>query len=311
MNPKVLVICGPTATGKTKLAVALARSFGGELVSADSRQVYRGMDIATGKDLHEVRSMPLWMIDQVNPDQEFSVSQYVVGAQKAIEDIHERGKLPILVGGTGFYIQALTHPLDTIDVAPNVSLREELKHASVAELTKRLIALDAHTWKDMNASDRVNPRRLIRRIEILSSRSKAPSVAHVKRYDALTIGLTASNEKLYQRIDRRVDARMKAGVLDEVKLLVSAGYAWDLPSMSGLGYRQWYGYFTVGVRERAVLLPSIIQQWKYDEHRYARRQMTWFRKMEGIAWFDTGSSAYTIEVEQKVRAWYTENRDLA
>ncbi len=311
MNPKVLVICGPTATGKTKLSVALARSFGGELVSADSRQVYRGMDIATGKDLHEVGNMPLWMIDQVNPDQEFSVSQYVIGAQKAIEDIHERGKLPILVGGTGFYIQALTHPLDTIDVAPNVSLREELKHASVAELVERLVKLDVQTWKDMNASDRVNPRRLIRRIEILSSGSKTTSVAHVMRYDALIIGLTASHEKLYQRIDRRVDARMKAGVLDEVKLLVSAGYAWDLPSMSGLGYRQWYGYFTVGVRERAALLPSIIQQWKYDEHRYARRQMTWFRKMEGIVWFDTGTSAYATEVERKVRAWYTENRDLA
>ncbi len=288
----------------------MARRFGGELVSADSRQLYRGMDIATGKDSAAVGSTALWMIDVVDPGDEFSVSQYVAGARAAIADIHTRGKLPIVVGGTGFYIQGLLHPLDTIDIPPNHHLRKQLARASLSEVTRRLMTLDPQAWKDMNASDRANPRRLIRKIEILTARPRVPSAAAAPAYDSLIIGLTAPYEELYRRIDDRVDKRMVEGVLEEVQRLLDAGYSWNLPSMSGLGYRQWYGYFTGNRRDRAALLPSIVKQWKFDEHAYARRQMTWFRKMPAIDWVDIRLPDVADIVARKVGAWYTEHRDF-
>lgn len=287
---KLLVIGGATATGKTEIAVHLAKLFGGELVSADSRQVYKGMDIGTGKDLSEVADIPLWMIDVVAPDEEFSVSHYARLAKSAITDIRKRKKLPIVVGGTGLYIQSLTHGFDTIDIPPNKKLREKLKDASVRQLQGMI---DRSVLDTMNESDKNNPRRLIRKIEIIAHTTKSRIV---EDQDVLFIGLTAPMEELYRRIDARVEKRVTQGIKDEIQTLLRKGYSWDLPSMNTLGYKQWKDAFS---DEEAII------RWKYDEHAYARRQITWFRKEKNIVWFDIHPSNSFAAIEKLVREWYT------
>lgn len=287
---KVLIITGPTATGKTALAVSLAKHFNGELVSADSRQVYIGMDIVTGKDRSEIGDTPIWMIDVVRPDEPYSVSHYASQANSVIADIQKRGKLPIVVGGTGLYIQALIQGIDTLGIPPDMKMRKRLESATVRELQDMI---DPSILGAMNVSDRNNPRRLVRKIEI----AKAGVLRTTrKRYDVCFIGLTLPRDLLYQRIDDRVDMRMRAGAKEEVDTLVSQGYARNLPAMQTLGIREW---------EHAVSEKEAITQWKYDEHAYARRQMTWFKRQKDIRWFDSTKETLVSEVEKVVHQWYT------
>ena len=263
---KLLVICGPTATGKTAFSAMLAKKFNGELISADSRQVYRGMDIVTGKDRPDV---PIWLYDVVNPDEEFSVSHWMRLAKQAIEDIQKRNKLPIVVGGTGLYIHALLNPLETIDIPPNQHLRKKLQCITVGELQQMI------SRGDMNQSDWNNPRRLIRKIEV--AESKIVMQKQLNTFDYLIIGLTASLTELYRRIDKRLEKRTRAGMDVEIASL-RARYNRNLPSMSAIGL---------------------------NEHAYARRQMTWFKKMPSVNWFDITSSDYQDAVAEKVARWYT------
>lgn len=275
---KLCVICGPTATGKTALAVALAKKLSGELVSADSRQVYREMDIGTGKDRGAIGDVPIWMYDVAAPDEEFSVSQYATMARAAIADIVKRGHLPIVVGGTGFYINALLHPFQTINIPPDNRLRAELADLTVSQLQQKT------TRGGMNESDWNNPRRLIRKIEITAAGDER---GHEKgaEFDACLIGLTAPMHTLDKRIGERVDERLRQGMADEVTTLVKK-YGRDIPAMSALGYRS-------------------TERWAKDERAYARRQMTWFRKVPGITWFDITKKGYEAEVTRHVFAWYT------
>lgn len=261
---KILIICGPTATGKTALAADLARQFNGELVSADSRQVYRGMDLTTGKD--RPKGIKIWLYDVVDPDEEFSVSHWAQLARGAIADIHDRNKLPIIVGGTGLYIKALLQPLTTIDIPPDQVLRRKLKDASVSALQNMIVR------GDMNDSDWNNPRRLIRKIEI--SRSPKSKEVHIA-YDPLVIGLTAPLPVLDARIDERMTTRLKAGLSSEISCLQN--YSRDLPAMSAIGV---------------------------NEHAYARRQLTWFKKQKDVRWFDVTNKDYGKEIASIVRAWY-------
>ena len=295
---KVLAIVGPTATGKTALAVALAKKFNGELVSADSRQVYRGMDIGTGKDTETLEGIPMHVYDVVRPDEPFNISLYQTKAQTCIEDILKRKKLPIIVGGSGLYIHVLFHPL-TIQVEPNETLRNELSILSKEELQKKLQEVGKDFWEALNFSDRENPRRLTRKIEIALGNQKKAKQKPCS-YDVLQIGLQLKADELYQRIDARVEKRVLQGVTREIQTLLDHGYGWDLPSMSSLGYRQWKPYF-----EGFVEKETVIQQWKYDEHAYARRQMTWFRKDKTIRWFDVQKSGETAAIESLVASWYT------
>ena len=295
---KVLFIIGPTATGKTACAVALAKKFNGELVSADSRQVYRGMDIGTGKDTETLEGIPMHLYDVVSPDEPFNISLYQTKARVCIEDILKRKKLPIIVGGSGLYVHVLLHPL-TIQVEPNETLRNELSILSKEELQKKLQEVGKESWDVLNHSDRENPRRLIRKIEIAMGNQKETK-QELCPYDVLQIGLHLDADKLYPRIDARVEKRVSQGVTDEIQTLLDHGYGWDLPSMSSLGYRQWKPYFD-GLVEKA----SVIEQWKYDEHAYARRQMTWFRKDKTIRWFDIQKSGEVAVIESLVASWYT------
>lgn len=329
---KLLIICGPTATGKTQLALTLAKQFSGELVSADSRQIYQGMDIATGKDLpsnaevqnaklkikfrgktynlsaYIVDQVPLWMYDVIKPDENFSVSHYQHLARKVISHIGEKGRLPIVVGGTGLYLKALTENIDSINVPPDLVLRQKLTVLTVAELQRKVQELNPEVWGAMNTSDRFNPRRLIRKIEVISSQKKNAFAEKIgnEQFNVLNLGLTAPRNILYRRIDERVERRVKQGIVTEIDKLLRQGYSWDLPAMSSLGYREWKIYFTQNKNVREVSREKIITQWKFDEHGYARRQITWFKKQSDIVWFDITEPNLVARVAAKVATWYTQ-----
>lgn len=295
---KLLCVVGPTATGKTNLAVSLAKRFDGELLSADSRQVYRYMDIGTGKDKASLKGVSLYMYDVINPDEPFNVTHYKEKTCEYIDDCMKRHKLPILVGGSGLYVKAILHPF-TVRVKPNEVLREKLETHTKFQLQQKLQEVGMTYWDALNTSDRENPRRLIRKIEIaLGGETKIQQGE--TPYDVLQIGLTEPLEVLYKQIDERVDERVKQGMIEEIQALLNKGYTWDLPSMSGLGYRQWKPYID-GIATKE----EVIRKWKYDEHTYARRQMTWFRKDKTIHWFDRTKEGIEREIESLVRSWYT------
>lgn len=296
---KVLVISGPTATGKTKIAVLLAKKFNGELVSADSRHVYRGMDIGTGKDKKALQGVPIWMYDVVTPDEPFSVSQYKMLATNAIADIHSRGKLPIIVGGTGLYIKSLIGDFDGSGVKPDEALRKRLSTYALDALQHMLQEVGKPVWDGMNTSDRQNPRRLIRKIEIAKG-TKQKNISKRQLYDVCQIGLCMDRALLYKKIDERVMDRVRDWVEQEIRTLLNNGYSWDLPSMSALGYRQWKPYIEGGKSKGTV-----IARWKFDEHGYARRQMTWFRADKTIQWFDMATRDVEKNIESVVASWYT------
>lgn len=260
---KLLIICGPTATGKTDLAAKLAKEFSGEIISADSRQVYKGMDIVTGKD--KPRGVKIWGYDLVKPDEEFSVAHFVKLANEQIKKIAGRGHLPIVVGGTGFWLDALVSPPPTIDVKPNWKLRKRLEKFSAKQLLNQLKKIDLGRAASMNQSDRNNPRRLIRAIEVAKSGKRGGKAVG---YEAIWIGLKATLKVLDRRIEERVKKRVKAGAVKEWERLKSK-FNQDLPSMSAIGYRE---------------LPDI-GKWVRAEKQYARRQLTWFRKNKAIKWY--------------------------
>ncbi len=326
---KLLVICGPTGVGKTSLALRLAKKFNGEIVSADSRQVYKGMDIGTGKDLpanskfkilnpkqfqisnfkfqigyYLFAGIRTWLLDVVTPAQEFSVADYVNLAWKVISDIWKRKKLPIIVGGTGFYIKGLVDGIETLGVPPDWELRQKLQDLSVQKLFEMLARIDPEKAASMNASDRKNPRRLIRAIELASKTPKRALVPRRYTLNPIFIGLKAPYKTLYQRIDKRINEQIKMGAEKEVRKLLKQGCAWDLPAMTAMGYGVWREYF-----EDKKSLAEVVQKWKFDEHAYARRQMTWFRRDPKIHRFDITRRGWQKKVEQLIKAWYNSYSD--
>lgn len=280
---KLLVVCGPTATGKTEIAMRLAKIFSGELVSADSRQVYKYMDIGTGKD--RPKGATIYGYDLVDPDEEFSVSQYVNFADNAIEKIYSKNKLPILVGGTGLYIKAVVDGIETANVPRNEKLREELTLKSASELAEILKKLDIKKFNLLNDSDNKNPRRLIRAIEVAKSRTKFKN--SIRHRDCLFIGLTLPGDLLAKKIMARVDNRVKIGFGKEVQFLKKKGLFEYVPTQT-LGYKDW---------------PDV-EKWKNEEIKYAKRQKTWFKKDERINWFNVSESDSTEKIEKLVRKWH-------
>lgn len=312
---KLLVICGPTATGKTALAIKLAERLGGEVVSADSRQVYKKMDIGTGKDLprnakkiggyYLINGIPVWGYDLIDPKKSFSVANYVRFARKTINGVVRRRKLPILVGGTGLYIQGVVNGISSVDVPQNQDLRKNLIDKSPAELFEILAVQDSIKAASLNASDKMNPRRLIRAIEIAQWKletggeliTKTPAL---KNYSNLFIGLSAPKDDLFKKIDMRVEARVGAGIEKEIKKLIAEGISWDDQAMSSLGYRQWRDFFE-GTRDKK----ETISQWKKEERHYAKRQTTWFKRDRRIKWFDISKPGWTDSVEKLAKIWYS------
>ncbi|MEK7550681.1 MAG: tRNA (adenosine(37)-N6)-dimethylallyltransferase MiaA [Patescibacteria group bacterium] len=302
MNSKLLVICGPTATGKTNLAGHLAKKFNGELVSADSRQVFKGMDIGTGKDY--IKGVKIWGYDLISPKKDFSISVYLKFAKKAILDIARRGKLPILVGGTGFYIKGVVDGIPTVLIPQNEDFRKNFENKSVEDLFEMLAQIDPSRAGQMNTSDKKNPRRLIRAIEVATwklehgDKKKSSAISHQPL--VLMVGLTSSKNVLERKIYKRVEERIKMGIKKEIQDLLNSGVDWDDQSMQALGYRQWRDYFEGGVPEEVV-----INEWAREEKKYAKRQLTWFRKDMRIKWFDIAADSYPGVVESLVKKWYS------
>jgi tRNA dimethylallyltransferase len=316
---KLLIICGPTATGKTKLGLSFAKKFNGEIISADSRQVYKGMNIGTGKDLpvnlkfkisnlklggaYEVNGVAVWGYDLVSPKNEFSVSKYLKFAQKIISDIESRGKLPILVGGTGLYIKGVIDGIPTVNVPRNKKLRENLENLNATQLYETLSQIDSFKAGSMNSSDNKNPRRLIRAIEVATwmidnSRKGLPQSKET--YDTFFVGLNAPTEFLNERINKRVDERIERGFESEVKKLINSGVDWGDQSMQSLGYRQWRDF-----AEGAVDKETAISEWKKEERKYSKRQLTWWKRDNRINWFNIQDGEYQKKVENLVKRWYS------
>ncbi len=294
---QLLVITGPTATGKTSLALKLAKKFSSQIISADSRQVYIGMDIGTGKDKPKP-GPKIHGLDLVKPDQDFSVAHFVNFALPLIKTIHQTGELPIVVGGTGLYLKALTQPLKTINIKPNLQLRQKLNKLPLKQLQAQLKQFNPDRFNSMNSSDQLNPRRLVRAIEISQSNLQDPSLK--VKFDTLWIGLTAKKSILDKRIIKRVAKRIKQGAEQEVKALIKAGYSWDLPSLSAMGYQQWQPYFA-----NKATLENVKQTWITAEQQYLRRQLTWFKTQPHINWFEIIDKNLLVKVVSQVKAWYT------
>jgi len=284
----LVAIVGPTAIGKSKLAFRLASDFGAEIVSADSRQVYRYMDIGTNKPtLEEQKSIPHHLIDVVNPDEDFNLADYLHMARKVIEAIQQRGKLPLLVGGSGLYVWSIIEGWEIPNVPPNQDLRRELEIKAREQgshaLYQQLCEVDPVATAKI---DPHNIRRIIRALEIYQLSGQSPSLVRRKEapdFPVLIIGLTAERSELYHKIDQRVDKMISRGLIEEVKELMHKGYNLSLPSMSGIGYKQ-IGDFLSG----KMALPKAVEKIKYETHRLARHQYAWFRPSDArINWFDT------------------------
>ncbi len=287
---RLVAIVGPTAVGKSKLALRLARAFDGEIVSADSRQVYRHMDISTAKPSREELSLvPYHLINIVNPDEDFSLAQYQELAYRAIDDIQRRHKLALLVGGSGLYIWSVLEGWGIPQVPPDLEFRHSLEEKAARvgkdELYQELMEVDPVAAQKI---DRRNVRRTIRALEVYrGAETPLSQLQHKKAppFNTLIIGLTTDREELYRRIDLRVDEMIKQGLVAEVEGLVNMGYDFALPAMSGIGYKQ-IGMFLSG----ELTLAAAIQQIKFETHRFVRHQYNWFRlEDDRINWFDIQS----------------------
>ncbi len=289
----LIAIVGPTGVGKTGLAVALGRELRGEIISADSRQIFQHMDIGTDKPTEEERELvPHHLIDIIAPDQEFTLVQYQERAYRAIEDVLSRTKVPLLVGGTGLYIRAVLEGFLIPRVKPDLRLRRELLQKAEREGAELLHAQLQEVDPEAAATiDPRNVRRVIRALEVYHELREPMSQVQMRDpppYRTFKVGLTMEREELYRRIDQRVDGMVKRGLLAEVQSLVAQGYGYDLPAMSGLGYRQM-GMYLRG----EVDLPAAIRRIKSETHRFVRQQYKWFRlDDETIRWFDMGAEPY-------------------
>ncbi|MDO8751256.1 MAG: tRNA (adenosine(37)-N6)-dimethylallyltransferase MiaA [Dehalococcoidia bacterium] len=282
-KPPVVAIVGPTGVGKTALSMALAERFPVEIVSVDSRQVYRGMDIGTAKATAEERaSVPHHLIDVVEPTEEFSLAAFLELARAAIAEIQAKGKLPLLVGGTGQYLWALLEAWRVPAVAPDLAYRHEMAELAPEMLRSRLAEVDP---KAADAIDPHNVRRLIRALEVHHVTGVAWSAMQLRGpepYRALVIGLTLPRERLYQRIDQRVERMVKQGWVEEVRRLLASGVTLAHPSMASVGYRD-----LAACLAGDVALEEAIRNIKTATHRFARHQYAWFRlKDPRIRWLE-------------------------
>lgn len=292
-KPRVLVILGPTASGKTSLAVKLAAQFNGEIISADSRQVYKGMDIGTGKDLKEYcfgrLRIKYHLIDVVGPQTKFDLAQYQKLAFKAIEKILKQRRLPIIVGGSGLYLQALVDNYQLSEVMPDLKKRAAREKLSIQELFQELCRLKPEFARRLNNSDKNNPRRLIRYLEIIERGETVKRQTVDSPYDFLILGLTWPDADLRCRIEFRLLERLeKEGLVAEVKELHEAGISWDRLKSFGLEYRFISQHLLgeLSYQEMVFKLATAI-------YRFAKRQKTWFRR-----WEKQGRKIHWIKGEQ-------------
>ena len=283
---RLIAIVGPTAAGKTELAMKLARHLPMEIVGADSRQVYRHMDIGTAKPSPEERSqVPHHLVDIIDPDDEFNLRQYISRVKQAIRLVKTRNSIPMLVGGTGQYVMAILEGWEVPSVVPNSELRATLEADLAANglesILEKLRSLDPAASE---AVDQKNPRRVIRAIErAMSGHRWGEQPTRVKpAFESIVVGVAGDRAELHFRADRRLDEMMANGLLKEVDWLLKAGYAPELPAMSGIGYSELVDHLRNGTD-----LQNAVQRAKYRTHRYIRQQSNWFRESDSrISWFE-------------------------
>lgn len=278
MKPKLLVILGPTATGKSDLAVRLAKLHHGEVISADSRQVYTGLDIGASKiTKKEMRGVPHHLLSVVSPKKVFSVSEWRDYTERTITDILSRGKLPIICGGTGFYIQSIVDGLILPEVPPNPILRKQIENKPAVELFSMLKKLDPERAQTIESQ---NPVRLIRAIEIATAIGKVPDLKKQKsKYDILQIGLVLPEEELKEKIHERTVVRIKKGMVAEGTRLHDSDLSWKRMHSLGLEYR-----FLAEYLQKKISKSELIENIEKGNYDYARRQMTWFKRDKEIKW---------------------------
>lgn len=288
---KIIVILGQTATGKSGVAVKIAKKFNGEIISADSRQVYKGLDIGSGKiTKKEMKGAQHHLLDVANPKRKFSVAQYKKLTDKKIIEIYKKEKIPIMVGGTGFYIQAIVDNLILPEVKPNYALRKNLEKKSAKELFVMLKKLDKDRAREI---EKDNPHRLIRAIEIARELGKVPKLKTDPKYDALQIGLKLSDKKLCSKIHKRLMTRIHKGMIAEVRCLHSQGLSWKRMEALGLEYRYLALYLQRKISKQEMLSKIETESW-----RFAKQQTRWFKRDKRIKWFNP-SEIRKIEKEVK------------
>lgn len=289
---KVIVICGPTASGKTKLSIELAKKINGEIVSCDSMQIYKDMNIGTAKPTEEeMQGIKHYLIDCVSPQTRYSVADYKKDAIFAIKEIFSKGKVPIIVGGTGLYLESLIYNIEYNEIEVDLKYREELekieKEEGLESLYKKAELIDPEAIKKISHNDK---KRIFRILEIYKSTGKNKTQLEIEsrknkpEYDYLLFGITMDREKLYERINLRVDLMIKDGLAEEVKNLCKK-YK-ELPTaLQGLGYKEVVEYL-----DGTISKEEMIEKIKQETRRYAKRQLTWFRKYDNLIWLDGLSS---------------------
>ena len=298
MKKPLIILTGPTAVGKTRLSIALAKKVNGEIISSDSMQVYRYMDIGSAKiKKEEMDGVPHFLVDCLNPDEEFNVVRFQKMAQEAMEDIYARNKIPVLVGGTGFYIQAVTGAIDFTEHGEDDSYRKELEQFAKEQgpevLHGMLREVDPASADAIHAN---NVKRVIRALEYYKQTGK-PISAHNQEqrekespYNLAYFVLNDERSKLYQRIDKRIDEMLEEGLIEEVQKLKDMGYHKGMVSMQGLGYKEILSYLdgTWSLEEAVYVL-------KRDTRHFAKRQITWFKREKQVEWFNKPDYDYNEE----------------
>ena len=292
-KPRILAVIGKTATGKSDLAVMLAKKYGGEIISADSRQVYRGFDLGSGKITRkEMQGIPHHLLDIASPKKQFSVSEYKRLADRALGEIISRGKTPVICGGTGLYIDAVLKNIVVPEVPPNKKLREKLEKKTTAQLFVILKKLDPRRAKEI---DRNNPRRLVRAIEIATALGKVPHLAvRPPSWDVLKIGLDLPDEILKKKIRTRLLMRMKKGMVAEAKNLHKCGLSWKQMEAFGMEYKYLALYL-----QNKITKKEMFEGIEKDTWQYSKRQATWFKKDKEIKWFKPMEKAKIIKEAEK------------
>ena len=298
MKKPLVVLTGPTAVGKTKLSIALAKALGGEIISADSMQVYKHMDIGSAKITEkEMDGVPHHLIDVLSPFEEFHIVRFQELAKKAVEDIYSRGRIPVFVGGTGFYIQAVTKDIDFTEGEEDKEYREELSRLAAEKgnecLHEMLRNIDPKSAEEIHAN---NVKRVIRALEFYKengfpiSQHNEEQKQNETPYNLAYFVLNAPRELLYERIDRRVDEMMENGLMEEVQKLKDMGCRRDMTSMQGLGYKEILSFL-----DGEVPLEEAVRILKRDTRHFAKRQLTWFRRESDVIWLDKDKFSFDEE----------------
>ncbi len=286
---KVIVICGPTASGKTKLSIEIAKKINGEIVSADSMQIYKEMDIGTAKPtIEEMQGIKHYLLDFVSPDKRYSVADYKKDAINAIDEIIEKNKVPIVVGGTGLYINSLIYGIEYPEIEIDIKYRNELERTAdepdgLRKLYEMAKKIDEEAIKNISPNDK---KRICRILEIYHSTGKTKTQQEIEsrkngpKYDYIVYGLNMDRDKLYDRINKRVDIMIQDGLIEEVKNVASK-YKEFPTAMQGLGYKEVLEYLNGDTTKE-----EMIEKIKMETRRYAKRQLTWFRRYETIKWID-------------------------